>query len=303
MTYALAVIWVLSTMPILFEHRILRVAIYLGIFSLITSIIFLVFGAPDVALAEAAISIFATIFFITCFEKYYNVNRVYKKIKWTKYLLPAAFTGLFIFMFLRLTPDVETNMYVMVQYLTYFMADVGGENAVTSIYLGYRLYDTVFEALMLMVSVVAIAHVSWHHPPSVVQRTQHIKLSNQAKNVIHIICPVLPLFAIYLVANGHITAGGGFQGGVALAAFFVCRYMTYGIHDLPFERLLKGEKLVFSSIIVLAVFVVFLGLPMYFTQTPFFQAVYLITMNALIGIKVALGFIMMFYRFIAIERL
>jgi len=302
MAQTLIVLWIISALPILFEQRILRLAIYLGIYSLVTSIIFLVAGAPDVALAEAAISIFSTIFFITCFEKYYSIRENVKKIKWTSFVLPAAFTAFLVFLMLRVVPDVPANTYVMVQYLTYFMQDVGGQNAVTAIYLGYRLYDTVFEALMLMVAVVAITHISWHHNP-VASESRHIVLSNQARNIIHIICPLLPVFGIYLIANGHTTAGGGFQGGVALAAFVICRYMVYGIHDLSFEQMMRGEKIVLSSIIILAIFVVFLGFHTYLPYVPFFQGAYLIIMNALIGIKVALGFIMLFYRFIAIERL
>jgi len=302
MTNALAFVWIISALPILFEQKILRMAIYLGIYSLITSIIFLVFGAPDVALAEAAISIFATIFFITCFEKYYSISDTFKKLKWTRYILPGIFTIFLIFIFLRNVPTNEANTYLLEQYVTYFVQDVGGENAVTSIYLGYRLYDTVFEALMLMITVVAIAHVSWHHTPVVSEKSTHLELTNQAKYIIRFISPVFPLFGIYLIANGHLTAGGGFQGGVALAAFFVCRYMTYSIHDLPFERMLKGEKLVFSSIVLLSVFVIFLGMHQNLPDRPFLQTIYLIAMNALIGAKVALGFIMLFYRFIAVER-
>jgi len=302
MTSTLIALWILSALPILFEQRILYMAIYLGVFSLITSIIFLIFGAPDVALAEAAISIFSTILFVICFEKHYKIKERIVKIKWRSYILPAVFTVTLVFLVLRVVPEGEANTYAMEQYIRYFASDIGGENAVTAIYLGYRLYDTVFEALMLMVAVVAIAHLSWHHAPVVSEERRHELLSKHAKRIIYIISPLLPLFGIYLIANGHVTAGGGFQGGVALAAFFVCRYMTHGVLDLPFERLLRGEKFVLVSIIVLALFVVFLGVHNYFTYLPFIQTIYLLVMNALIGIKVALGFIMLFYRFIAVER-
>jgi len=300
--YILVAFWILCALPILFEQRIRRMAIYLGIFSLITSIIFLVFGAPDVALAEAAISIFSTIFFITCFEKHYNFAEGLKKINWKKLIIPAMFSIGLIVMVLRIAPHAEASTYVMEQYLSYFQQDVGGDNPVTAIYLGYRLYDTVFEALMLMVSVVAISHLSWHKEAEVSEESRHIQLSRHARNVIRIVCPLLPLFGIYLIANGHQSPGGGFQGGVALAAFFVCRYMTYGIHDLPIKRLLIGEKLVLASIIILSIFVVFIGFHSQLQYVPMVQTIYLITMNALIGIKVALGFVMLFYRFI-VERM
>ncbi len=39
--------------------------------------------------------------------------------------------------------------------------DTGAINAVTSIYLNYRVYDSIFETLMLLVSVSAVIHFSW----------------------------------------------------------------------------------------------------------------------------------------------
>jgi multisubunit Na+/H+ antiporter MnhB subunit len=40
--------------------------------------------------------------------------------------------------------------------------DTGAHNAVTAIYLNYRVYDTLFETLTLLVSVMAIIHFSRH---------------------------------------------------------------------------------------------------------------------------------------------
>lgn len=40
--------------------------------------------------------------------------------------------------------------------------DTGAENSVTSIYLYYRYYDTLFEALMLMFSIIAVIYMSVH---------------------------------------------------------------------------------------------------------------------------------------------
>jgi multicomponent Na+:H+ antiporter subunit B len=40
--------------------------------------------------------------------------------------------------------------------------DTSSENLVTSVYLYYRYYDTLFEALLLIVSVIAIIYLSIH---------------------------------------------------------------------------------------------------------------------------------------------
>ena len=116
---------------------------------------------------------------------------------------------------------------------------------------------------------------------------------------IRLICPVMLLFSVYLVMNGHISPGGGFQGGVMAATLFVCRYMIYDIYDMRIKKFLTLEKLVYVGIILLAVYFIFLGAHDYL---PVPKAVYLILMNLLVGIKVMCGFFIVFYRFIAFER-
>jgi len=50
--------------------------------------------------------------------------------------------------------DYELAQY----YLLHFRGDTGAQNAVAAIYLNYRMYDTLFEALMLLVSIIAMIH-------------------------------------------------------------------------------------------------------------------------------------------------
>ncbi len=43
-------------------------------------------------------------------------------------------------------------------YIQNFQRDTGAGNAVAAIYLNYRIYDTLFEALILLVSIIAMLH-------------------------------------------------------------------------------------------------------------------------------------------------
>lgn len=47
-------------------------------------------------------------------------------------------------------------------YRLFFFRDTGAANAVASIYLNYRVFDTIFEALLLLVSIIGIIHFSRH---------------------------------------------------------------------------------------------------------------------------------------------
>jgi len=271
-------------------------------------------GAPDVAMSEAGISAFATIFFIVCIEKYYSrgdglkreaVRDSFGRGSILRLIPPLIFTLALGGLFVYFVPTGYAITELRDQYLGMFMADVGGENAVTAIYLGYRVYDTLFEALLLVVAVVAVTHVSWFSPDKLPERrASETANSSMAKFTMGIVCPIILLFGAYLVINGHFSPGGGFLGGLAFASFFICRYLVRDIYDLPIQKVMKMEELVFINITILPILAVFTGLIYAFADvTPPFQEVYLTAMNALIGMKVACGFFMLFYRYIAVERL
>jgi len=318
MIYAIMGFWIITALMILFEQKVGRVIIYFGVYSLVAGAAILLMGAPDVAMAEIAISAFATIFFVIGAEKYYNLTqgldmsqeeKIEKKKKSRKilgYALPLVFTLAIFGLVLYFAPGSEYNTYLKEQFVTRFRVEMGGENAVTAIYLGYRVYDTIFEALVLVVAVVAVLHMSWFERASIADGIHSdINRSGLAIFIIRIITPLILVLGIYLIANGFLTPGGGFQGGVAVATFFICRYMIYNIFDLPIGKILRMEELVFVSIVLFAIAGIFLGTADYIPEhllVPF-QNTYLIIMNALIGIKVACGFTLLFYRYVGIERL
>lgn len=81
--------------------------------------------------------------------------------------ITAAFVCIIFIMALTLETDtVSTNKDLFHYYIEHFQADTGAENAVTAIYLNYRLFDTFFETLLLLVSVIGIIYFSLHEEDS-----------------------------------------------------------------------------------------------------------------------------------------
>jgi len=300
----LLLFWIISAIFIISEQKIVRIIIYLSFFSLITSVCFLFFGAPDVAMAEVVISAFSTIIFIISFEKYYSIVNISPPVKTDKgikkHILPVIFIVFLFLLFVWFIPGDQANSYLKDQYIEMFSHDVGGNNAVTAIYLGYRVYDTLFEALMLFISIVAVVHLSFFHDTPLILsgKRKDINKSDVAFYTIRIICPLLIMLGVYFILNGHITPGGGFQGGVILASFFIYRYMIFSIHDIHIKKIIMFKKIIYAGIIILATFFIFLNLNVYI-QIP--KELYLIIMNLFIGIKVACGFLIIFYRFATFE--
>jgi multicomponent Na+:H+ antiporter subunit B len=316
MLQILLILLLLTGVLLLFESKIYRNIIYFGIFSLVASLCYLLLGAPDVAMAEAGISVFATVFFIISIEKYYgrkNAKDIEERPmiltggRWLlKVAAPILLTvGLFV-LFVYVMPDHPTSTYLKDYYLARFMTDVGGQNAVAAILLGYRVYDTLFEALILVVSVVAVSYMSWTEAITVSDaKRSEMEKSSVAALTLRIICPVILIFGVYLILNGHIAAGGGFLGGLAIAFFFVCRYFIYGIYDIPVDKVMRVEEIVFISFAFMTLlFVSLLGANVYLPDrfTVIYQDIYLMVMNSLIGLKVACGFFIIFYRYVAVER-
>jgi multicomponent Na+:H+ antiporter subunit B len=60
------------------------------------------------------------------------------------------------------------------------------------------------------------------------------------KTVCRILVPLIQLFGLYVIAHGHGSPGGGFQGGCILAASFVLILVTF---DLAEAKKRLSEKL------------------------------------------------------------
>ncbi len=116
--------------------------------------------------------------------------------------------------------------------------------------------------------------------------------------------PFIFLFALYMMINGHISPGGGFQGGAVFASIFICKYLTNPVRrfsasqDTSLPRIKKVEKLVLLLILLFALS--FLATFLHFSL-PWFTPYYLLLMNLLIGAKVACGMTLLFFRFIFFE--
>lgn len=83
-------------------------------------------------------------------------------------LLRRSVIAIFIF-FVSITVLMHSNviepnpeMPLMHYFVDNAYSETGAENVVTSIYLYYRYYDTLFEALMLMFSIIAVIYMSVH---------------------------------------------------------------------------------------------------------------------------------------------
>ncbi|GAU77932.1 hydrogen gas-evolving membrane-bound hydrogenase subunit E [Fusibacter sp. 3D3] len=70
-------------------------------------------------------------------------------------------TGFIMMALLTATSD-QVPYDISNHYIQNAYRDTGATNIVTSIYLSYRYYDTLFEALMLLFSIIGVVYLSIH---------------------------------------------------------------------------------------------------------------------------------------------
>lgn len=220
----------------------------------------------------------------------------------TRILLAIAGAGLLLTIFIQ---DSEILDAPLMEYFTNnFLQDTGATNAVAGIYLNYRVFDTLFEALMLMVSVMEVINVSWanRHEEQYQFERDEMNRRNNSEIVIRmvgIIYPFVLLIGLYLIVNGHVSPGGDFQGGAILATALISRYLVYPNFDLDLNYVEKLEKILYFFIILVPVLYVFMQFQP--INAMISDQIYLITMNLLIGLKVFSGLSIIFYRFVFYE--
>lgn len=105
------------------------------------------------------------------------------------------------------------------QYLTLVPTELGAANVVTGILITYRGFDTLGEvAVLFMVaaSVGLLLSGKDAEPADAVDEPR--RPSELVENGAMVILPLIFLFGAYVIMNGHLSAGGGFQGGAVVAS-------------------------------------------------------------------------------------
>ena len=111
-------------------------------------------------------------------------------------------------------------------------AEVGAANIVTSVLLAYRGFDTLGELSILFAAATAAGLVLGHSRGDAPTDPEGGFILRASADLLF---PLLLVVGLYIVLHGHLTPGGGFQGGVILAAaFFV------GVLARPRQRLDHG---------------------------------------------------------------
>lgn len=151
--------------------------------------------------------------------------------------------------FLALTAASETTAQltpVAGRYVTEGLDELGGANLVTSVVVTYRGLDTLGEVTVLFAAAAGVALVlGFRRPDDPLPGTTAVgtgrsgdgatpagtdaPVSYPPSEILStsagVLAPLLLLFGVYIFSHGHLTPGGGFQGGVVVASALLLAFL------------------------------------------------------------------------------
>ena len=109
-------------------------------------------------------------------------------------------------------------------YLENGVDETGAANVVTSVVVTYRGFDTLGEVTILFIAAIGLGAVLY------TRRKQLPEVQPQPASLIlqtgcRFLFPLILVFGTYIFIHGHLSPGGGFQGGVIVASAFLLVYL------------------------------------------------------------------------------
>jgi len=138
-------------------------------------------------------------------------------------------------------PFGRDRMDVARYYLENSVKDTGAPNVVTGVVVNYRALDTLGEVTVLFIAALGVGVIlAWRgqYPPHDLLRASLI-----VRRGAGFLFPLILLLGGYIFLHGHLTPGGGFQGGAVIASAFLLLYLGIPGYHLRTRPLTVTESL------------------------------------------------------------
>ena len=131
--------------------------------------------------------------------------------------------------------DVPAMNEVAGRYLEKGEEETGAVNYVAGVILDYRAFDTLGESHVLYAALTAVLILLLNvgDPGTETDDYKDEQIFNFThdaivQNTARLIVPVILLFGIYIILNGHLSPGGGFSGGAIIGAGLITYSVAFG---------------------------------------------------------------------------
>ena len=133
------------------------------------------------------------------------------------------------------------NNEVGERYIEKGLEETGAVNFVAGMILDYRAFDTFGESTVLFVAACSVLillklgeHEKDEKPTQAMLEAEYDDRHHEPKNdeilqlAARVLVPIVLLYGIYVVLNGHLSPGGGFSGGAIMGAALILYLNAFG---------------------------------------------------------------------------
>jgi len=137
--------------------------------------------------------------------------------------------------------DNPASNEVAAKYIEDGLQDTGAVNIVTGMILDYRAFDTFGESNVLFIATCTVLILlrsdkkkNRQQELAEQRREQHYEPKDDSilQRVTFLLFPVIVIYGIYVILNGHISPGGGFSGGAIIGAGLILYANAFGFEKL-----------------------------------------------------------------------
>ncbi len=153
-------------------------------------------------------------------------------------------------------PHSPASQYRVSQhYILKTFEETSVPNMVTAILADYRGYDTLFETVVIFTAGIAIIAIL----RGPIDKRVRLRLASEKKlresNLIlaqtcRLLVPIIQLFALYVIAHGHHSPGGGFQGGVIFGGSLILLAISFQLQT-ALDRVSEKKAILLAGVGVL----------------------------------------------------
>ena len=172
-----------------------------------------------------------------------------------------ALSGLLVLTILNiLLQNMPTKIQTAGDALLKLNLNEGVANAVTTVVVYFRGFDTLGEIAVLFIASLGIGLMLHSNRKCDIKAESNFMLQTASK----LLFPIIMLFGIYVMVYGHLSPGGGFQGGVIIASAVLLLLVSHKTFEVPHAVIVAletfaGVSYVLIGLIGLVVLDVFLG--------------------------------------------
>jgi multicomponent K+:H+ antiporter subunit A len=231
-------------MLLYFHHERIKAVLLVGGVGLVTSLCFLAFSAPDLALTQISVDIVTTVLLLMSLSLLpqltpYESSRTRR---WRDAVIAISCgSGIGWLAWLVLTRDHSSLSWF---YIQESIPKGGGSNVVNVILVDFRGFDTFGEICVLGIAAIGalvLMDGMRAHGAIMTKGLTHRFTPSPLllRMVASWVLPLALLFSLYIFLRGHNLSGGGFIAGLITAIALIVQYIAIGQDQA--EKLLKAK--------------------------------------------------------------